>query len=377
MASWRQVAETHVHVAGLSKTDAKDATTRDLVALGLDGREARRPGQLSGGMAQRVAFAAATAGKAPILLADEPTKGLDSDRRDKVVGLLGQVPDAGGTLLAITHEAFVARKLGGRLIVLRDGDVVEEGDTREVLAAPSADYTRALMAADPGNWSKVPSAEQGKPLLTARGLSVGRGGTALIEGLDLTIHEGERIALTGPSGIGKSTLLDVLAGLIKPLAGSIQRAGELGPCAVQKLYQDPPAAFPKHVHLHQTLRDVASLHGMPWDRVMAHLEDLNLAPALLERRPDAVSGGELQRLSIVRALAAGPGILLADEPTSRLDPITQKETLDLIAGLSLQKRLAVVLVTHDTDLAAAWADRVVELNSVANLQNVGPQRGMQ
>ncbi|MFC3614874.1 ABC transporter ATP-binding protein [Lutimaribacter marinistellae] len=363
MASWRQVAETHVHVGGRTQRDAKQATANDFVALGLEAAEPRLPGQLSGGMAQRVAFAAATAGRAPILLADEPTKGLDSDRRDKVVSLLRDVPDTGGTLLTITHEAFAARALGGRIMVLRHGNVVEQGQTLDVLTDPQADYTKKLLAADPSQWPDTPRSNPGRAILTAQDVALSRGDRVLVRGFNLTLHEGERVAITGPSGIGKSTLLDALAGLIKPVEGTIKRAAHLDRYSVQKLYQDPPAAFPRHVTLGRSLRDVADLHDRSWDEVMDTYGELGLAPDLLARTPDSVSGGELQRISIVRALTVRPKVLLADEPTSRLDPITQKDTLDLISRISLREGISVVLVTHDRAMVEAWADRVVDLSS--------------
>lgn len=363
MKAWQQVAETHMHVAGRSKAEARKETAKDLAALGLDANEARRPGELSGGMAQRVAFAAATAGRAPILLADEPTKGLDSDRQNKVTGLLAAVPKAGGTLLAITHEAPVARALGGRIMVLRKGISVEDGKTSDVLADPKHSYTQSLLAADPDQWTKSEPVPLGAPLLVAQDLSLGRGGKPLIQGLNFTVRAGERTACLGPSGVGKSTLLDALAGLIRPLNGTIQRASTLSQHGVQKLYQDPPTAFPPHVRLERTLRDVAALHACPWDRVLANMTALNLAPALLERRPDAVSGGELQRISIVRALSANPQVLLADEPTSRLDPVTQRETLELLGQLTRQNGIAVVIVTHNRGIAETWAQHVMELQS--------------
>jgi len=176
------VAETHVHVAGLSSQDAKQEAAKDLVALGIDASETRFPGQLSGGMAQRVSFAAATAGRAPILLADEPTKGLDHDRRDKVVSLLSEVPKQGGTLLAITHEAFVARALGGKTMVLRDGNLIEQGETEDVLANPQDHYTKELLTADPVYWTKPPQTSLGAPILTAQNLKIGRGGNQAASG---------------------------------------------------------------------------------------------------------------------------------------------------------------------------------------------------
>lgn len=363
MAAWKQVAEAHRHVGGLSGAAAAEATARDLSALGLDPRERRMPGALSGGMAQRVAFAAATAGRAPILLADEPTKGLDQQRQTRVVDLLAGVPRAGGTLVAITHDAAVAEALGGDLIVLRHGDVVETGRTDSVLRAPRAGYTRDLLDADPRMWPDQPETPTGAPVLSAHEIAVSRAGRQLIDKLSLTLHAGERIAVTGPSGVGKTTLLDTLAGLIPPCRGRVERSNALGRHAVQKLYQDPPAAFPPLIRIGTNMHDVARRHGADWATVLARLSDLKLHPSLLDRRPDAVSGGELQRLSIARALIVGPKVLLADEPTSRLDPITQKETLDLIAGICRENRIAVVLVTHNTQIARKWAARSYPLTA--------------
>ena len=355
----KHVRETHRHV--LEQSDPKASCTKVFEALGLTGAEARLPGELSGGMAQRVAFAAATAGGAPILLADEPTKGLDSDRRARVVELLAAVAANGGTLIAITHEVAVARALGGKLIVLREGHVVEQGDTTSVLASPSHPYTRELIAADPASWPHATPANPGKLLLEARNIAVIRSGLNLVNGFDLSVYEGERVALVGPSGVGKTSLLDTLAGLIAPANGSVLRAQEFGPRAVQKLYQDPPSAFPLHIPLAVSLRDVARLNNTPWAEVEDLLGRLSVPLALLARRPDAVSGGELQRVALVRVLAARPKVLLADEPTSRLDPITQASTLKMLAEIAEARRLGVILVTHDADIAERWAHRCISL----------------
>ncbi len=358
--SARHVRETYRYVA--QHADPESSCARVFEALGLVGAEERLPSELSGGMAQRVAFAAATAGGAPILLADEPTKGLDNDRRARVVELLSEVPRQGGTLIAITHEVAVARALGGKLIVLKDGQVVEQGDTLSILAAPGHAYTQELIAADPSSWPQTASATPGKVLLEACELSVVRAGQNLIEGLNLSLRQGERVALLGPSGVGKTSLLDTLAGLHAPARGSVKRADGLGPRAVQKLYQDPPTAFAQHVSLDVSLRDAARLNDTPWSELEDLLSRLAVPLSLLARRPDAVSGGELQRVALARALSARPSVLLADEPTSRLDPITQARTLEMLAQIADARRLGVVLVTHDAHIAERWAHRCVSLS---------------
>lgn len=353
------VRETHRHVA--QQPNPQASCTKVFDALGLAGAESRLPGALSGGMAQRVAFAAATAGGAPILLADEPTKGLDSDRRARVVELLAEVPEHGGTLIVITHEVAVARALGGQLMVLREGQLVEQGETESVLSAPSHSYTRELIEADPASWPRTASAKPGRLLLEARNLSVMRAGHQLIDDFNLSLHEGERIALVGPSGVGKTSLLDTLAELIPPTRGSVHLAPETGVRSVQKLYQDPPAAFAPHIPLAVSLKDVARVNNTPWHEVENLLSRLSVPLALLARRPDAVSGGELQRVSLARALTARPKVLLADEPSSRLDPITQARTLEILAEVADVRRLGVILVTHDADIAERWAHRCVAL----------------
>ena len=365
MVAASQVRESHHYVAGLSGKAARQATNNDFQVLGLTGAEKRLPSALSGGMAQRVAFAAATAAGAPVLIADEPTKGLDVLRSKTVIGLLAKVPHKGGTLLAITHEASVARRLGGQLLVLKSGDLVEQGETEQVLAQPTADYTRELLAADPQAWPETATTEAGAVLLDVKDITVSRGEHTLFGGFNLTLRAGERVAIAGSSGVGKTSLLDVLAGLFPPSAGQVVRSRSVHPkTGIQKLYQDPPAAFPARVTLGKSLRDVARLHSEEWSTVQDYLARLGVDEALLARQPDAVSGGELQRISIARALTAKPSVLLADEPTSRLDPITQRETLAMISDIAAEKSIAVMLVTHDLVIADKWADRCIYLTNV-------------
>ena len=361
MAAGPQVTETYRFVAGLERDAARQATTHDFDSLGLAGAGRKRPGQLSGGMAQRAAFAAARAGGAPLLLADEPTKGLDGHRAKAIVELLRAVPVKGGVLLAITHEVAVARDLDGAILILKDGKIVEQGETTDVLGNPRSDYGRALLAADPTNWKRPGTTANDDDVLRAEALTLMRGGHRLLEGFELSLKGGERIAITGPSGAGKTTLLDTLAGLLPPAKGRVTRGPAVAPTGIQKIYQDPPAAFPPRITLGRNLQDVADLHRIEGDVIMRLLGQLRVDQDLLERRPDQVSGGELQRIAIARALAIAPAVLLADEPTSRLDPITQADTMELLAETTAGAGTAVVLVTHDTAMANNWAERQMDV----------------
>lgn len=378
MRAGPQVAEAHRLVRGLPAQGARERATSDLAALGLEHAFRHYPHALSGGMAQRVAIAAARAGGAPIVIADEPTKGLDAARRDDVGALLLVALAESGGLLVITHDLALARQIGGRLIVLRAGEVVETGATAQVLAAPQAAYTRALIAADPETWPRRTARQSaGAPVVEARDLTISRAGQQLVTGLSLSLLAGQILGITGPSGCGKSSLGDALLGLLPAQQGDIRRASDLAPTALQKLWQDPVAAFPRTRRLGQTLRDVAGLHKAPKGRIDALLARLRLAPELLSRHPAAVSGGELQRLALLRAMLVRPRFLFADEPTSRLDPITQAEIIGLLSELADEDGMAIALVSHDSILIDRTADHMCRLDKGATETDAPQHLGLQ
>ncbi|MEH3087763.1 MAG: ATP-binding cassette domain-containing protein [Xylophilus ampelinus] len=358
-----QVAEGHALVGHPGEDlDAAERRARDdLASLGLSAAARQFPFAISGGMAQRVAFLATRAGGARVLIADEPTKGLDADLRDQVVRLMQAVLAEGGAVLVITHDVEVARQLGGRAAVMLDGRMVEEGPAEALLAAPRHSYTRRLLAAEPAAWAPLPAPAPGALVLQGRGLAKRFGGRTLFEGVDLDIRAGERVAIAGPSGSGKTTLGNLLLGLLPPDAGRVVRGPGVGRLGLQKLYQDPAAAFAPRATLRQAVDDLARLHRIDPAEPQRLMRRLRLDAALLDRLPGQVSGGELQRFALVRVLLLRPALVFADEPTSRLDPLTQQETMALLVEAAAAQGCALLLVTHEQALADRVATRRIVL----------------
>ena len=354
-----QVAEGYGRVQKQPAETARRHAREDLGRLALQHAGDRYPFMLSGGMAQRAAFAATRASGGRLVLVDEPTKGLDATLRDSLVELLQGVLAEGGALFTITHDVHVARALGGTVAVMLDGRIVERGPAAQVLSAPAHDYTRRLLAAEPERWPPRTPAPIGAPVVTATGLAKSFGTHRVFADIAVTLHAGERLAITGPSGSGKTTLGNVLLGLVAADRGGITRRPGRLTWKYQKLYQDPVAAFAPRATIRQSLADVIALHHLDWGAVDAYMQRLRLAPDLLDRRPDQVSGGELQRFALARVLLLEPDVIFADEPTSRLDPISQQETIDVLVHEAARSGAALMLVTHDPAIAANVGQQVL------------------
>lgn len=359
-------------LAGLAEEAIKPA----LAAFDLPGSTGDAyPFTLSGGMAQRVLVASALGVGAPIIVADEPTKGLDADRVTQAIATLKRLSAAGRSLLVITHDRRLAEELPGELAIVRNGRVIEHGSSAGLLSAPQSDYARTWLAADPRHWPRCHRCcDMTSLALSAHGLSFGwpkRG--MLFEDLDLHVPRGGVLAISGPSGSGKSTLGDILLGLRRPIAGSVEwggvgvvaspRAIKLHRQRYQKLHQDPITAFVPHLTFARqflALEDVKSGLSVARD-LPPLLERLKVNHRLMNRRPCEVSGGEAQRLALARILLLDPVAIVADEPTSRLDPVVQRETMQLLRATVDQQGLGLVLISHDQPLLAAIADEHLAL----------------
>ena len=374
MRTQEQVAEGAACFTADKKTARRSAGAL-LASLGLGHASAAFPHTLSGGMAQRVAFAAATIGGAPVLIADEPSKGLDRQARSDLADLLQRHLAGGGILLTITHDLDLARELGGDVLVMKDAHILEQGPAGQVLTGPAHPYTRRLLAAEPARWEHswtrpgvrdsvragALAEAAGAPLISGKQLAKAFGGEPLFMDLSITVRAGERVSLSGPSGSGKTTLGNVLLRLLPPDTGHVHHADVLHGGRLQKLYQDPAMAFAPRVSLRDSFGDAIRRHRLKPDRLEELMASLRLAPALLHRTPGQVSGGELQRLAIIRSMLLEPALVFADEPTSRLDLITQEETIGCLMDQVDRLGAALLLVTHDDALADAVTRRRIQL----------------
>jgi peptide/nickel transport system ATP-binding protein len=354
------------------------AVARHLAAVDLPAEVARAfPFMLSGGMAQRVLVATALAGEAGVIVADEPTKGLDPERVERVADLFAGLARSGRAIMLISHDMAFVRRLANEVWLLHDGRLARiDPSTGAAAKAEDDDHARDWFAADPRAWDPCESCAAGGMVLAAHGLSARHGsGPPLFRGLDVHLSPGSVLGVAGASGSGKSTLGDVLLGLKAPTAGDVSWAG-IDPYRdvrgrtrsrrrYQKLHQDPLAAFLPTRPIGRQLADLAAVHAPAGElgRRANLLDRLGLHERLLSRYPAEVSGGEGQRLALLRLLLLDPSVIVADEPTSRLDPIAQKAVIDLLRGIAERDRVALVLIAHDRVLLAKTTDALVDLSA--------------
>ncbi|MGW0707495.1 ABC transporter ATP-binding protein [Streptomyces sp. NPDC002643] len=401
------------------RTAARENILRALTEAQLPDGESllrRYPHQLSGGQQQRIVLAQALLLGARIIVADEPTTGQDALTKSRVVDQLAAVVARGIGVVLLSHDLDVVRALADDIHVMRDGRVVEAGPADRVWAAPAHEWTRRLIDArrpfageergggtgDGGG--PEPSEALRPPVVRVRGLTArhrdgARGTTVAVRVPELSLKAGEFAAVVGRSGSGKTTLARCLAGLHRDLDGEVLLDGTPLPrslrdrdrgqlAAVQYVFQDARAAFDEHRPvLDQVARTAVRLRGVDAGAAEAEalstLARLGLPAELVHRRPGQLSGGELQRSALARALLARPRLLICDEITSGLDTVTRQGILDVLAGLRgsgtgprtgahASGALSLVLITHDLETAAV-ADRIAVLDA-GELVEEGPAR---
>nr|WP_225804559.1 ATP-binding cassette domain-containing protein [Streptomyces sp. NK15101] len=389
----RDIARTQVR--GLPRRERRAAVhERVLRALSLaqvsdaETMLGRHPHQLSGGQQQRVVLAQALLLGARVIVADEPTTGQDALTKRSVVEQLAAVSREGIAVVLLSHDLDVVRALADEVLVMRDGHVVESAPAERLWLAPRHPWTAELLASE-STTSRIEPASGGDAVLRSGPLTARHGRTAVLRTPELVLRAGECLAVVGRSGSGKTTLARCLAGLHRDHDGEIRLDGVPLPrslrdrtrdelAAVQYVFQDARAAFDEHRPvLHQVARTAVRLRGAAEaDAVTAALTTLaglGLTEDLVRRRPGRLSGGELQRAALARALLARPRVLICDEITSGLDTVTRQGMLDTLAGLVRDRGdLSLVLITHDL-ATAALATRIAVLEA-GDLVEEGPAR---
>ncbi|MDN7856134.1 ABC transporter ATP-binding protein [Burkholderia cepacia] len=380
----------------LRNTRGRDVAARSadlLRAVGIDDPERRLPQyphQLSGGLRQRVLIGTAIAGGASLLIADEPTTALDMTVQRQILSLLRARRDAGDAVLLISHDLAVVAELADRVLVMRAGQVVEQGPARDVLTAPAHPYTHELLAAIPtaasrgfrlATAARVPlppkRIDTQVPVLAVDALTKrygDRAAPAAVDGVSFTLARGETLGIVGESGSGKSTVARIVLGLVEPDSGTVALDGQpwsgvpeaarrVRRVRLQLIAQDPYSSFDPRYSVGQIVGESLDAAGVRGDarrrRVLQLLDEVQLGAGCIDRYPRELSGGQRQRVAIARAFASNPALLVADEPVSALDVSIQAQVLDLLADLQAEHGTAMLFISHDLGVVHHVADRIL------------------
>lgn len=357
------------------------------------------PFELSGGMCQRVVIALALACDPKLIIADEPTTGLDITTQKAVMDLVDDLVRARGMAsILITHDLGLASQYCDRIVVMKDGLIVEAGDPVTLFTDPKHAYTRKLVNATPRRTGSIrsllPEGERSelephvvgeKPLIDVVNLSKtyqGKSGPVhAVKKISFTIHEGESVGLVGESGCGKSTTSSMLVRLLDSTSGSIFYRGEdiaTLPAAdfarhplrskIQMVFQDATDSLNPRFTARQAIADpLLRLMGMRGDAVTKRTEELaemtGFPSHLLDRFPHQLSGGQKARVGIARALATEPDFLILDEPTAALDVSIQALVLNLLADLRVRLGISYLFVSHDLNVVRLLCDHVIVMQN--------------
>ena len=346
------------------------------------------PYQLSGGQRQRVMIAMALALEPEILIADEPTTALDVTTQAQILELIRDIQQRKGlAVLFITHDFGVVSEIADRIVVMKQGQVVEAGTAEQVLGDPQHDYTRGLLDAVPSfTPPEAVPLDDAQPLLAVNALhktyvrKASLFGAAevfpAVKDVSFEIRRGETVGLVGESGSGKSTIGRILAGLIPADSGSVKlrdtdlrSPGAFSDSAtrraIQMIFQDPYSSLNPRHSVSRILTGGMRLAGLSSAEALERARELmrmvNLDPAALDRYPHEFSGGQRQRLGFARAIAVTPELIVADEPVSALDVSVQDQVLTMLKNLKRELQLSMLFITHDLRVAAQLCDRIVVL----------------
>ena len=401
---WQIIEAIRMH-RDISANDAR-ARAEELLDLVDMPEPAKRmdfyPHQLSGGQRQRAMIAQALACDPALLIADEPTTALDVTVQAEILDLLRDLRtrvDAG--ILLITHDLGVVADIADRIVVMKDGVVVESGSSAALFSDPQQPYTRLLLASVPHlgrgkltatESSPAPESAPPVPALFLREATVefksgSRNAFQAVGAVTLEVGASEVVGLVGESGSGKSTLGKAAVGLVRLTSGSVHLAGvDITKLSQRELreprkqvgvvFQDPGSSLNPRWPVGQAIAEPLALHteltaAQRTERVDELLEQVQLSRSLRNRYPHQLSGGQRQRIGIARALALNPALVIADEPTSALDVSVQARVLRLLRELQAAHGFACLFISHNLAVVEELSDRVVVMRS-GRLVESGP-----
>ncbi len=406
----RQVIEAAQIHGLLPEAEAKARAIELFRALALPDPETigqRYPHQVSGGQLQRLAAAMALITHPKLVIFDEPTTALDVTTQVEVLRVFKRVMrDIGIAGVYVSHDLAVVAQVADRIVVLRHGEVQEEGKTEALLEGAKHPYTRELLAA----FHPVPrTAEMAnvrpideKPLLELSNLTLGYGRmganglptVVAVKDVSLSLKKGQNLGIIGESGSGKSTLARAVAGLLPPAKGQMRFEGSpLAPEAsarsaddlrnIQIVFQHADTALNPRRSIDEILgRPLSFYHGMKGAQRSARVDELldmvHLPRALRDRHPGELSGGQKQRVNLARALAADPKLILCDEVTSALDTVVAAAIIDLLKELQRELHLSYLFISHDLSTVRAICDEAAVMylgENVENLSAAGMEQG--
>ena len=406
----RQIAAPMIRHLGIGRREGMRRAVRLLDDVGIRDpeRSARSyPHEFSGGMKQRAMIATAIGCGPKLLIADEPTTALDVTVQARILGLLKELNRQRGlAIILISHDLGVVADICSRVVVMRNGEVVEQGPIDDVINRPQHPYTKLLVDSQPGRRTYGGArTETGHPapLLSVEGLSVsfpvrrslmgdpaGRTGPFLaLDGIDLGIAAGETVGIVGESGSGKSTLARTIIRQNRPSGGTIRLEGNdvhalAGDALmafrrrVQMVFQNPYDSLNPRMTIADAVAEPIWRHRLA-DRRTAEmradelLEMVELPRSLRDRKPRQLSGGQCQRVGLARALALEPQLLIADEITSALDVTTQAQILELLLRLQRERALTLLYISHDLSVVSSICQRVYVFKAGSIVED-GPAR---
>ena len=388
-----QIGEILLLHKGMRGAKARARILELLTQVGIPEPETRLasyPHQLSGGQRQRVMIAMALANEPDLLIADEPTTALDVTVQAQILALLAEIrARTGMSLLFITHDLGIVRRIADVVCVMNNGKIVERGPVEQVFTAPEHPYTRALLAAEPKP-DPAPPQPQAPVVMSTNDLKVWFpikrgflrrtvGHIKAVDGVSLAVRKGETLGVVGESGSGKTTLGLALLRLISSdgpivfMGKDVQglRAKEMRPFRrdMQIVFQDPFGALSPRMSVGDIVAEGLSVHQRSLSRderearVIKALADVGLDPETRSRYPHEFSGGQRQRISVARAVVLEPSFVVLDEPTSALDMLFQAQLVDLLRELQRKRNLTYMFISHDLRVVASLASHLIVMRN--------------